>query len=270
MGKIILSIICLCLSFVCLGCNGQAASRQKPVWEDTKLSDLAPVKPAGQADAKKLNTINIQVHIFEIPSEKVEKLDDISKILTIQPFRFTRSNIFTANGFVAGFARTSEGDRVLELLNAAQGRKAASIALIIENGQTDYVPVLRLFSAKSIFYTSLDGKTDSKTIGPGQLSLRITAHKSPVFRGTYIITAVPAVPSIIGGVGSQMQSLAKLNDIVFDSCSFSLQFSPGDFFLLRPIKYADHGNSLGSLFFSRPGIRPVVLAFLVICTDVKE
>ena len=256
MSKFILSITCLCLSFVCSGCDGQKKGPEKTVWENTRLSDLATTQPNPQAGIKKLNTINIQVQIYEIPSNSVDKLDDISKILTVQPLHFSRSNIFNANGFIAGFSRTSAGVQILELLKSAGGRNAAAISLLLEDGQTDYVPVLRLSSAKSIFYTALNGKTDSKTIGPGLLALRITAQKSPVFRGTYIITAVPAVPSIIGGVGSQVQSLAKLNDIVFDSCSFSLQFSPGDFFLLRPIKYAEHGNSLGSLFFSRPGIRP--------------
>jgi hypothetical protein len=269
MVRILLSLVCLCLPLICLGCSESSIGSEKPIWADTKLSDLAPAKPAGQGNTKP-STINLQILIFEIPSQNVDKLDEISKYLTIQPYRFRRYSIFTSNGFITGFSRITEGNQVLKLLETAQARKAASFNFILESDQSDYVPVLNLPAAKEIFYTNVEGKTDSVTIGPGRLSLRITAQKSPAFRGTFIVSAAPAVPSAAAGASSQMKSLAKLNDVIFDSCSFSLPFSPGDFFFLRPIKYTEHGNSLGSLFFSRPGIRPVVLAFLVVCADIKE
>jgi hypothetical protein len=262
-------LIVFCLSLLSLGgCNG-SGQQSKPIWEDVKLSDLAPA-PGSQKPSPKISTVNIQIHVFEIPAENTEKLDEISKTLSLQPFRFNQYNSFTANGFAAGFGRISSSDRILELLNAAGGKKATSISLLLENGRTDYVPIIRLFAAKSIFYTSPEGTTDLKSIGPGRLSLRITAQKNPVFRGTYTITAVPAIPSALLMPGVQIPDAAKSDDTVFDSCSFNLQFSPGDFIFLRPVKYAAHGNSLGSLFFSRPGIRPLVLAFLIVCTNVIE
>ncbi len=269
MSKVVEIAFCSTIVLAFIGCNG-GGQQDKPIWKDTKLSDLAPAQGTQQADLQKISTVNIQIHIFEIPAENTDKLGEISKTLTLQPFQFNHYGAFAANGFVAGFGRTSSGDRIFELLNSAGGRKAASISLLLQDGQTDYVHIIRLLTEKSIFYTTAEEKTDSKSIGPGQLTLRITAKKNPVFRGTYSITAVPAVPPPITLPGALMQDAAKLNDIVFDCCGFNLQMSPGDFIFLSPDKYAGHHNSLGSLFFSRPGIRPIALAFLIVCTGVSE
>ena len=264
MSRIFLIVFGLNLVFLA-GCT----PHHEPVMETLKLSDLAPAAGT-QRPSPKISTISIQIHAFEISAENAEKLDEISKSLSLQPFRFSQYDSFTANGFKAGFGRISSGDRIIQQLNAAGGQKTASVSLLLEDGRSDYVPVIRLSAAKNIFYTVTEDKTISKSIGPGQLSLRITVQKSPVFRGAYTTTLVPVIPPVFIVPGMPMPDVAKSDDVVFDSCSFSLQFSPGDFIFLRPVKYAAHGNSLGSLFFSRTGIRPVVLAFLIVCTDISE
>jgi hypothetical protein len=262
--------MCLCFALIAAGCDGGNQNTQKPIWADTKLSDLSPAQGSRPADAKKISTVNVQIYIYQIPAEKTDKLDEISGLLTLQTFRFNHHKAFTANGFVTGLGRTSSGDKIFGLLNVAGGRKAGSVSLLLQDGQTDYVPVTELFAAKSIFYTTAEDESESKSIGPGRLALRITAQKNRIFRGTYSITAVPAVLSPLMMPGMQIQDTTKLDDIVFDSCSFMLSMSPGDFIFLRPDKYIDSQNSLDSLFFSRPGIRPVVLAFLIVCVDVIE
>lgn len=257
----------LCLLLFTFGCQGNnAKTRSTP--ENLKLADLAPAHT--DMKVKPLQAVNFQIHIFQVPAENTDKLDDISKILYSQPFRFNHFNAFTANGFSAGFGRISSGNQIFNILSAANSQKIGSISLLVNFDQPDDITIQNLLNSTSIYFTAADGSTQSKTIGPGRLTLRINARQIPTFRGTCNVTFAPASPSPLSTALNLPSSGISKNDLIFDSCLFSLPMSKGDFVFLRPVQYISHQSSIGSLFFSRPNPKPSVLAFLIVCIDIND
>ncbi len=251
-----------------LGCNGEKQQNREPVWEDVKLGDLAP---AGQRpEIKRLDSINFQVHVFEVPAENTGKLDDISKILYAQPFRFKHFKAFVANSFSVSFGRTSSGNQIFDMLSEAGARRVGSTVMLLSDGQFDDLPITRLFDQTSIYYTSTDGSIKTETIGPGPLALRMKVQIIPASRGVCNVTFTPACPSPLKQLMTKSSERPASNDTLFESCGFSLKMSPGDFIFLRPVQYISHQNSLGSLFFSRAAAKPYVISFLIICTQISD
>ena len=259
--------VIFCLIALFTGCNENKPS-EKPVWEDVKLGDLVP---AGQKpQIQRLDSINFQIHIFEIPAENINKLDEISKILYTQPFRFKHFKAFGANSFSVSFGRTSLGNQIFDMLSEAGARRVGSTVMLLSDGESDDLPITRLFDRTSIYYTSTDGSIKTETIGPGQLALRMKAQKIPALRGVCNVSFVPVFPSPLKQLITKSSDSSTSNDTFFESCSFSLKMSPGDFIFLRPLQYISHQNSLGSLFFSRAAARPYVVSFLIICTHISD
>jgi hypothetical protein len=261
--------VIFCLVTLLIGCNNHK-SQQKPIWEEVKIGDLAPATGSQQNHIQKIEGIYFQVHIFEVPAETSDKIDEISKILYAHPFHFNHFNAFNANLFSVGFGRISFGEQIFQILSDAKAAKTGSTSLLLTNGQTNDIPILKLFESRNIYYISADGTTKSATIGPGVLSLRIKADKIPEFRGVCNVTVLPVFPFPFTANIPNARTEENMRDILFDCCGFSLKMSPGDYFFLRAQKYIGHQNSLGSLFFSRPGLRPALMAYLIVCTDIVD
>jgi hypothetical protein len=256
------------LTALITSCNGQKQQNAKPVWEDVKLGDLAPTGQKPQI--QRLDSINFQVNIFETPAENTGKLNEISKTLYTQPFRFKHFKAFGANSFSVGFGRTSLGNQIFDMLSEAGAKRVGSSVILLSDGRYDDLPVNRLFNRTSIYYTSTDGSIKTKSIGPGQLALRIKAQKIPGLRGVCNVSFTPVSPSPLKQLTTKSSDSSESNDTFFESCSFSLKMSPGDFIYLRPLQYISHQNSLGSFFFSRAAARPYVVSFLIICTQISD
>jgi hypothetical protein len=262
----IAAIFCLIASLT--GCDGERQQNKKAVWEDVKLGDLTPANQGPQI--KRLDSINFQIHTFELPAENTGKLDDISKILYTQPFRFKHFKAFGANSFSVSFGRTSLGNQIFDMLSEAGARRVGSTVMLLSDGQSDDLPIIRLFNQISIYYTSTDGSIKTVTAGPGQLALRIKTQRIPGLRGACNVSFTPVSPSPLKQLTTKSSDISASNDTLFESCSFSLKMSPGDFIYLRPLQYISHQNSLGSLFFSRAAAKPYVVSFLIICTHISD
>lgn len=278
-------VICLLLSFCLIGCTGH--EEEEPVWEKVKIGDLAPYHGGKPPQARLLETINFDVHIFEIPAENINKLDDIWsdwKIDYRRPVRFDNFYAFSANSFAVRLGQIPMWNRIHDLLLAAGGQKITEVSLLLADGEAETIAISGLDSPRTVFFTSTSGSRERANVGPGILGLQIKAEKIPGLRGACNVNACPvfSLPIMSSSI-PQLAARAKLREFPFSSASFGLQMSPGDFVFLGPKKYVSDQTTLGGLFFSKPEgslffsaterkepeRKPAIRIFLLVCTGIN-
>lgn len=260
-------MVLLCTTAVITGCSGPV--KEKPIWEQVKLSDVATpaeTKPGGRL----LKTINIDIHIFELPAKDANTLNVVWQMMYTKPLQFNDYEAFKANSFSIGFGQISMWNTIAKVLLDAGGKHIETVSLLLPDGETNDFTVARLHKEQTVFYISGDGPMEGVSLGPGSLALRIKVEKIPGSRGVCRLSAQPVFPSPITSPVPQLQARAKLSEFLFPSAGFELKMSPGDFVLLGPEKYIDNQITLGSLFFSRPKPKPIVSMFLILCTRIID
>lgn len=264
------------------GCD--TLEKNKPIWEQVKIGDMAPSGSSKQTGPQFLKKIDFDVHIFKIPAENISKLDDIWKILYTQPLRFRDYRAFRANSFVVRFGQIPMWNKMFDLLRAADGQKVVTVKLLLPDGQANDVIVTGLNSQRDILYVSRDGLTDKASIGPGILSLRIKAGKTAGSRGVCSVIAEPVFSVPISGSIPDLVDRARRHEFIFAPAAFGLKMSPGDFVLLGPERYISDQRTLGGLFFSEPKgslffsetglkpleLKPAVRVFILVCTGISD
>jgi len=285
-------MVASCVATLLTGCNAPETSgvaarglvpdvvseKGRPIWKDTKITDLAASgggkRPVGQS----LMTIDFCVYIFEIPAENISALDDVWQMLHTKPLRFNDYDAFGANSFLVGFGQIQMWNEIRDLLLAAGGKKIETVSLLLSDGQADDLTIAGLDNERTIFYISNAGSMEGLTIGPGKLVLRLKAEKIPGSRGVCNVDVLPVFPSPIKSPVPQLAAREKADEFLFTSAGFGLKMSPGDFIFLGPEKYVSHQITLDSLFFSRPppatsggrpGRRPVIRTYLLVCTKIS-
>lgn len=262
------------------GCNGPD---EVPIWEQVKITDLAPIDNTKQPGVQQLKTINFKVYIFEIPADEINIMDKIWPTLYTQPLRFNKPNAFSANSFLGGFGQIPMWNRIADLLRSVNGIQAGTVSLLIPDGQTNDVGIAALGREQKVSYTSDEGATEGAAPGPGQLGLRIKAERIPSSRGVCKVSLLPAFSRTRRRRIPLLESGGKSGELLFTSMGFSVNISPGDFVLLGPEKYDSEQITLGSLLFSKPEgslffnelerkmpeLKPAVRLFLLVCTGIN-
>jgi hypothetical protein len=265
-------------TFCLIGCPGP---EEEPIWEKIKIGDLAPRQSGKPQSTRLIKTINFDLHIFEIPAENIDKLDDTRKNLYTKPLRFNSLHAFGANSFSVHFGQIRMLDEIYNLLLAANGKIIAKVSLMLTDGQTETIAITGLNGPRTIFFTSTYGSREGANVGPGILALRLKAQTIPGSRGVCNVTAYPVFsPPIIRGAIPQLDARAKRREFPFSAAAFALKMSTGDFVLLGPKEYVSDQTALGGLFFSNPKgnlffseterkppeLKPSVRIFLLVCT----
>jgi hypothetical protein len=266
-----------------IGCT---RPEEEPIWEKVKIGDLAPSGKRPQAQL--LKTINFDVHIFEIPAENINKLNDITSVLRAnygRPMRFNNPNAFSANLFSVCFGQIPMWKQVVDLLLATGGQKITTASLLLADGLSESIVVSGIDSPRTIFFISIGGTREGANVGPGILALRIKAEKIPGLRGVCNVDAFPVFsPPITGSSIPQLAAMTKRREFLFNSAAFGLRMSPGDFVFLGPEKYIDDQTALGGIFFNKPEgslffratehkgpeQKPAVRVFLLVCTGIND
>jgi len=256
-----------CLGLLLTGCK--APEESEPIWQQVKITDIAPAHNGKQPDSQLLKTINFNVYIFEIPAEDISTLDDIWQMLYTGPLRFNDYDAFIANSFSVGFSEAQMWDKIADLLRAAGAKQTKTVSLLLLDGQTSDLAIAALGNEQTIFYISTDGSMEGVTIGPGILALRIKAEKIPGLRGVCNVDVQPVFSLPVRSSIPQLAAREKLGEFLFDAAGFRLKMSPGNFVFLGPKKYTSDQITLASLVFSRPGLGPVVRTFLFVCTRIN-
>jgi len=256
-----------CAVALLTGCS--APGKDEPIWQQVKIGDLAPSHNGKQPGGQLLKTANFTVYIFEIPAENTGSLDDIWPMLHTKPLRFNYYDAFANNSFLVAFGQLPMWNKVADLLQAAGGKRVKTVSLLLPDGQANDIPIATLGNEKTIFYISTEGPMEGVTIGPGGLTLRIKAEKIPGSRGVCNVDALPVFSPPISSPIPQLAAREKSREFPFACCHFGLKMGPGDFVFLGPQKYSSDQTTLAGLFFSRPGPRPVVRMFLIVCSRIN-
>ncbi len=259
-------MVLICTAAFLTSCK--APEKDKPIWQQAKISDLATSSDVNNPGARLLKTINLDIHIFEMPAEDINVLNYVQQMLYTKPLQFNDYDAFKANSFSIGFGQIQMWNTIANVLRDAGCKHIETVSLLLPDGETNDFTIARLNKEQTIFYISTAGSMEGATIGPGKLALRIKVEKIPGSRGVCYVNAQPVFPSPITSPIPQLAAQAKSAEFLFTSAGFYMKMSPGDFVLLGPDKYIGHQITLGSLFFSRPKPKPTVRLFLIICTGI--
>jgi hypothetical protein len=252
---------------IIIGCN--SPEKERPVWEDTKIGDLASGRDKGRAAGQLVRTINFNAFVFEIPVENIHVLDNVWWALTTQHIEFNNYKTFRDNTFMVGYGQVDMWNRIAELLQSAEGKRQVRVSLLLTEGQSDDFAVADLNGEKKVYYSTAEELVE-KAIGPGILALRIQAERVPGSRGVCMLRATPVFSAPVTSSIPQIAEHNQHREFVFTETGFKLKMSPGDFFFLGPEKYTAHQVTLDSLFFSRPRRKPVVRIYLFVCTGIVD
>jgi len=278
---ILYSVFCLLPSvFLCLCLAGCTKPEEKPVWEKVKVGDLADGTKVPQT--KFLKTINVEVHVFEIPVDNIDVLDKIRKKLRIRPLRLKNYQAFSANSFLARFGQSNVWNEVHNMLIAADGQEVAKVSLMLPDGQHQTLAVTGLSHTRTVFYTAINGSRQGANIGPGILGLRIKGDRIPGRTGICEVAAYPVFTVPMTSTIPEFDDHIKRREFPFIAAAFGLRMSPGDFVFLGPREYVSDQTALGGLFFSNvkgslflsrsgrkpPEYKPAVRVFLLACTRI--
>jgi hypothetical protein len=276
-----ISVFCLLISVFCflVSCAGP---EEEPVWGKVNIGDLAPYDGGKLPHVQLLKTINLDIHVFEIPADNVGELDDIHRKLQIKPLQLKNYRAFSDNSFLARFGQFQMWSQVHDLLFAADGQRIAKVSLMLPDGQPQTIAIAGLDRPRTIFFTAIDGSRQGANVGPGVLGLRIKADRIPGSRGACDVVGYPVFSLPIRSTIPQFDARTKLRDFAFTVAAFGLKMSPGDFVFLAPKEYVSDQTALAGLFFSNPGgnlffnkaerkppeYKPAVRVFLLVCTKV--
>jgi len=260
--------IFICTALLLAGCT--PPEKADAIWHQVKIGDLVPYPNEKRPSGQLLKTISFDIYIFEIPAENINTFDDVWPVLYTKPLRFNNFDAFKANSFSAGFAQVQMWNKIRDLLFAADAKKAETVSLLLSDGQANDLAVAGLENEQTIFYISAAGSMQEKTVRLGKLALRIRAEQIPGSRGVCEIDIKPVFSSMIKGLMPQLPARDTSAEFLFTSAGFKLKMSPGDLVLLGPEKYLSHQVTLGSLFFSRPKPRPLIRAYLIVCTGIVD
>lgn len=244
-----ITFIC-CLCFYVVGCKSHQQS--EPRKEQVKIADLAPAKSDKTRFGRSLKTINFDIHIFEIPADNINRLHDLWQMLYIQPMRFNSFKAFQRNSLLIGYGQMRMWTMVNEEISTAGGKKIATASLLLTDGQPYDFTIDSLNRRQSISFISTDGSNQGATIGPGILTLRLKADKSPQTKDGCQLEVYPVFTVPLKSPIEELTSRSKLREFVFSPAGFGLQMGIGDFVVFGPQRYISLLSTLDGLLFSKP------------------
>jgi hypothetical protein len=273
-------ILCLLCSIICLyGCN--KPEPEVPVWEQVKIGDLAPQNAGRTQQDELLKMTKLDVHIFEIPADKIDEIDKIRKKLFVKPLQLVNYEAFNANSFLVRFGQVDLWRQTNDWLLGAEGRNIVNVSLMLADGEAQTITITGLDRPQPIYYTAADGSKKGANVGPGIFGLKVNADKIPGSRGVCNLVAYPVFSPPMQGAIPQLKAIGKSREFSFTSAAFGLKMSPGDFVFLAPKDYISDQTTLGGLFFSNPrgGLffsktkspeyKPAVRIYLLVCTGIN-
>ncbi|MCP4263761.1 MAG: hypothetical protein GY774_40570 [Planctomycetes bacterium] len=270
-------VFCL-LFFVLTGCP---PPEEEPIWKNLKIGDLAPHRDEKKQTSRLVESTNFNLHIFEMPSDNIDKLDDIRKTLFTKNLRYQSAHSFRENSFSVQFGQIRMWKTLFASLDAAGAKQINNVSLMLADDVPETIAVTRIGSPQTIFFTSTYGSKEGANVGLGILALRIKTQKIPALRGVCSFSAYPVYyPPMMKSSIPLLNARTQLREFPFSTAAFGLRMGPGDFILLSPKEYVSDRTALGGLFFSNPEgtlfygktertaleRKPSVRLFLLVCT----
>lgn len=247
------SLFCLLISVFCLlfsALTGCTPPEEEPIWKNLKIGDLAP-RQNGKQTSRLVETTNFNLYVFEMPSDNIDKLDNVRKTLFTKNLRYQSSHSFAENSFSIHFGQIRMWNETFTSILATGAKQINKVSLMLADDLPETISVARIDSPRTIFFTSTYGSREGVNVGPGILALRLKTQKIPSLRGVCNLTAYPVYsPPMIKNTIPLLSARTKRREFPFSAAAFGLRMGPGDFILLSPKEYVSDQTSLGGLFFS--------------------
>ncbi len=266
------------------GC-ATAPKEERKIWEQVKITDIAPTGRQGDQDrAKFLATVQMEVRILEVPGANVEQLDDLWRLLSPKSVFMSSYSAFRDNAFRVKSGRVEFSEKIQQALAGAGAQKTATLALPIPADDYSDLPVVDLPAGRTIAFVGNDLSSQTVTVGPGALVLRLRAEPIPWARGVCKIIAYPTYTLPANSAIPQLQTMARKGQFYFAPAAFAAQMAPGDLVVLGPDCYTGEQLTLGGLFFNNlqgrlffdptkpnpPEQKPAARIYILICRSISD
>ena len=275
-----IAVLCF-IGFSLSGCDTPDGT--PPIQDKPLINELGPKNPDGTPKKTFLKTINLDLHIYEIPADNIRELDEIRRILDIKSLQFINYIAFRANAFSVYFGQGQTWNTVNDQLIIAGAQTLTQIAIMLPNGETEDTIIKEITQPQVVYFTSIQDITEAVHIEPGIIALRIKVENPPVLDGSCNLTACPVFTLLKGNTIPELNERLRLRDFAFDAAAFRLNMKPGDFVFLAPEKYISDQFTLNGLFFSNPQgsiffnkdiykvpvRKPAVRVYLLTCVGVN-
>lgn len=278
---LVISILAVVL-VLAAGCNAPT-EQEKPIWEQTSIHELAP-QTGERPRAKILIAGRFDIHVFNLPADNVEQLEDLWRILSAKPIHTNSYSAFARNLFRVRLGRMEMWDRLMAVLAEAGAQRGGTTTLgIVSDGPTD-LPIAELPRAGTISHAAMNLSWERAPVQPGRLVLRLQAEPIPGARGVRKIVAYPVSSPAITSAIPQLEAKTREQEFHFASAAFASQMGPGDLLVLGPNVYSAERMTLGGLFFNEPRDvvffnpetsappqrKPAVRVFVLVCLDMID
>ncbi len=280
----LLCVAVLIFCFLAVASCQTSPAEEEQIWSGIKLAELAPPPSDRLAQPRFLGTVNMEVHVMELPADNVDQLEDLWQVLSAKPLRVTSYNAFSDNSFRVRAGRTQAWKQIEALLVAADGQKVSTTSLTVPDNDTIDFPIAHLPVARQIAFVGTNLMKQVANVGPGMLTLRLRAEPIPWARGVRKMIAYPVYTLPVTSTIQEFREKTEQHEFYFASAAFALQMGPGDLVVLGPDQYSGERTSLGGLFFNKPEgtlffnpskrTPPVhkhaVRVYILVCTGVSD
>ena len=236
------------VSLLVCGCPQQ--EQASPARDQVKIGDLAP-KGEGKPPPL-LNTTNLDVHVFQVPAERVRQLRGLWDALHTDAFRYGNHQAFRSNAFRVARGSVQQWDWIVGSLTEAGASRGRTVSVWLTADEENDMTVAALVQAQKVTFHGKDGQFQELIIGPGRVVLRLwtdnVASSSPARR----LVAYPVFTRGAPGPIRELAALAKDKEVAFLGAAFSTPIQEGDIVVLGPEEYSGDASTLGGLFFSDP------------------
>jgi len=268
------------LFFGLAGCKTKPKEQQ--IWEQVKIGDLAPRDKL--AAPQFFSTVLLNVQIYDMPADRIERLDDLWPILSADPIKLSSYNAFTENKFRMRYGRTDAWPQIQSLLTEAAAQKASTFSITLPVNDMDDLPVAQVPMGREITFVGNNLLRQTVRVEPGLLALRLRAEPIPWARGVCKIIGYPTCTIPIVSAIKQLQEGARKKEFYFAPAAFAVQMAPGDMVVIGPDEYTSERQTLGGLFFNRPDgmlyfdpvkrtppeVKPAVRVYVLVCSAIND
>lgn len=274
--------VLIALSICLMSCS---APEEESLWNNIKINDLAPETGNGPQTNKQLQTTNFDLHIYEIPADNINQINEIRRTLDIRPLRFNSQLAFSANNFSVYYGRLKEWNTISDLLIEAGGERRSRTTVLLPDGQSEDITIIGFDYPMTVYYVSSQGlNKEGANIGPGLLVMRIKAGDTSSLNDAANVTIYPVFKVPVGSNIPQLDAMQKTREFPFTAAAFGLYMSPGDFIILSPEEFVGDPSTLGSLFFCNPqgsmffqkdkrkppAVKPSFRVYMLTCTAIND
>ena len=249
-----------------VGCENQP---EKPLWQQVKLSDLAPAEGTAPPDFS-FDAVNIDIYLFEFPAENLKTFDALWPVLSNNPFDFQNYQSLKNNSINAGFGEGRTWNKLADSLQKAQARMTQKTSLLLTEQGGNFAPLAVVEVPRTIYYVDRHSSVRELKIPSGNLYLYCKADKIPGSRGVVKLEVVP-VFSRSEEPDKPGKNLLLSNTRSFSHLSLKLEkISPAQFIVLAPNKKLKGDLTLSSLIFSDESmIGHRLKLFAIVCTAIR-